>query len=172
LGKKCGEVRMFENESDVFLWSGELHASQYIAVITHSSPKLLSDFDVVDLVVFRTRKKVFAGLPEVFPRITRSVGKALCKFAMVQTFFVPKGNKMRQFCKETLEWEPEKVMDVFHESMKRGRGAKDNLDNVAEDLLGGEFCKRGWKFDGTLKDLRVARLRVWDEDGGKGLEVK
>jgi hypothetical protein len=37
--------------------------------------------------------------------------------------------------------------DVFHECMKRGWGAKDNLDNVAEDVCGGEFCKRGWKFD-------------------------
>jgi hypothetical protein len=109
LGKKCGEVRMFENESDIFLRSGELQASQYIAVITHSSPKLLSDVDVMDLVVFRTRKKVFAGLPEVFSRITRSVGKTLHKFAMVQTIFVHKGNKMRRFCKETWEWEPEKI---------------------------------------------------------------
>jgi hypothetical protein len=90
---------------------------------------------------------VFAGLPEVFPRITRSVGKALRKFAMVQTIFVHKGNKMRQFCKDTLECEPEKVMDVFHECMKRGWGAKDNFDNVAEDVRGGEFCKGGWKFD-------------------------
>jgi hypothetical protein len=147
LGRECGETRVIEDEVDVCFFSEEVRTSQHITILGHVPPKLVADSDKIDLLTIKTKKKVFIVLPKVFPQILRSVGEALRKFALEQTIFAHKGNLMRQFCKDTFQWEPTKVIDVFQACRERGWGVKDSLDRIATDVVGGNFCRRGWHFD-------------------------
>jgi hypothetical protein len=107
----------------------------------------MADSDEIDLITIRTGKKVFVVLPKVFPQILGSVGGVLREFALEQTVFAHKGNLVRRFCKDTFQWEPSKIVDVFRVCRERGWGVKDSLDRIAADVVGGQFCRRGWRFD-------------------------
>jgi hypothetical protein len=120
LGRECGETRLIEDKDDVKFLSAELKVSEHITVLMHVAPKLFSDVDEVDLLTIRTKGKVVAVLPKVFPQTLKSIGGALRESAMGQTVFVHKGNRMRQFCKEVLRWEPENIKDVFRMCLEKG----------------------------------------------------
>jgi hypothetical protein len=147
LGRECGETRLIEGEDDVKILSAELKASSHITVLAHAPPKLIREVDEVDLLTVRTRKRVFAVLPKVFPQTVQAVGAALRNSVEEQVVFVHKGNKLRKFCKEVLQWVPENVMDVFDACLEKGWGARDNMDYIAADVVKGNFCRRGWRFD-------------------------
>jgi hypothetical protein len=147
LGRECGETIVIEDGGNVKFFSAELEASKYITVWTHVAPQLFSDVDEVDLLTIRTRRNVFAVLPKVFPQALKLIGGALRESAMRQTVFVHKGNRMRKFCKEVLQWQPWNIKDVFRICLEKGWGARDSLDLITESLVTGKFCRRGWRFD-------------------------
>jgi hypothetical protein len=125
----------------------ELKASSHITVLAHAPPKLIREVDEIDLLTVRTRKRVFAVLPKVFPQTVQAVGAALRNSVEQQMVFVYKGNRVRKFCKEVLQWVPENVTDVFETCLGKGWGAKDNMVYIAADVVKGNFWRRGWRFD-------------------------
>jgi hypothetical protein len=147
LGRECGEIRVIEDEVDVCFFSKEVRTSQHITILGHVPPKLTADSDKIDLLTIKTRRKVFVVLPKVFPQILRSFGGVLREFVVEQTVFAHKGNLRRQFCKDKFQWELSKFVDVFRACRERGWGVKDSLDRIAADVVGGQFCRRGWHFD-------------------------
>jgi hypothetical protein len=178
IGRQCDDTHIIKNKVDVKLFSDELQMSRYVTILSHVPPKLTANIDEIDLLTIRTKKKVFAVLPKVFPQILKSIGRALREFAVEQTIFAHKGNQMRQYCKDTFQWELMKVIDVFWVCLERGWGAKDSLDHIAADLVGGQFCRRGWRFEAvaipssTVLEHRELSVSLVHEFGVKLQEVE
>ena len=72
----------------------------------------------------------------------------MCKFERKQTVFVYKAkNKVLSgYGEEAFGWRPSNVIDVFEVCMKKGWSDKAVEDQVARDVVGGQFCRRAWRF--------------------------
>jgi hypothetical protein len=179
IGSKCGETIVISNENNLKKLSVELQMSQPFAVLSHQATNLVSSFIEIDMVSIRTQNMVFAFLPKVHPRLSEKIGKELQKFGKVQTVFVHKGNPLlRFFCMKVFHWEPRKVVDIFDICLGKGWGPKNSWDLITGDIVGGEFCRRGWNFHANyvpsamVMKHRLIQVSLIYEFGSKQMQSK
>jgi hypothetical protein len=116
--------------------------------MVHRCPKLMSSADEVDMLVIRKKSKVIAVLPKVYEKVLESVGAALRDYGKKQTVCVHKGKVLLRFCLDVFRWEPSDVIDAFEVCLERNRGVKGSFYLMTKDIVGGNFCCRGWWFYG------------------------
>jgi hypothetical protein len=147
IGGECGEPRVVQDEGEMNRFAVELRGSTHVTVLVHAPPRLISATDEIDLLTVRTKRRIFVFLPKVFPQTLEPLGKALNECAMDQVVFTHKGDKMKSFCKEVLQWGPKNIIDVHEIVLRKGWGKGDTMDDISEKVLGGRFCRRAWRFD-------------------------
>ena len=140
-----GEV-VIKDPTHVANFKTHLERSNYFAIDFHGVYNPGKSAEVIAMVSFCLRSKVYFLMPELFPETVAPISEAL-KAAPKPTFVFRWGRRQKA-CLDLFGWTPSELHEM--EKVAKGRGVGDGFDDVTERTVGGAFCKRAGWFSGQV----------------------
>ena len=142
---------VLKDASDLRGFAANLRKSHYIAAEFHTT-NIGDGSSRYDCITLCLRSRIYHLALRIFPDVLSPLINLLKE--MPRTLFVLYWDQHKERCRVELGWEPTEVTDAA--DVAREVGIEPTLDNLAEKVVGGKFCRRASNFTDVSLPSEVA----------------